>query len=144
MKTMVEVSTNRISSGQSEPAMSINKIDPVYKGSSFYMNKALTGFIIDAFDKIIIFIEGMANGPLQHVWNNVMSVPSSMGKILYNSDLIFENRLYPKFTQYGGLHIITLRVPLDMYLANPRAYIEGYIPLPCWKVNFYNHNLEQL
>ncbi|KAJ9598952.1 hypothetical protein L9F63_010546 [Diploptera punctata] len=133
VRTMVEDNLSRETSPLSLKPEMFNEKDLNKDDIPIYMRNTLTGFIIDSFDKIIIFIEGLANGPLQHVWNNVISMPTEMGKVLYNSDLVFDSRLYSEFLPYGGLHIITLRIPLDIYLVNPKTFVPGYIPQLCWK-----------
>ncbi|XP_069668888.1 uncharacterized protein [Periplaneta americana] len=101
--------------------------------TSQYKKKALTGFVIDNFDKIIIFIEGEMNGSLQIIWSTVMTLPREKGYLLHDSSLVFENRLYADFISYGGFHVVNLRAPLNMYLANPKTYMEGNIPVHTWK-----------
>nr|CAD7405293.1 unnamed protein product [Timema cristinae] len=94
---------------------------------------ALTGFVIDSLNKILIFLEGCSSSGLQDIWHTIMRLPQSKGKTLYNSSLCFEKKLYGDFLNFGGILMITLQEPLDKHLVTYTSYLRGNIPAPCWQ-----------
>lgn len=69
----------------------------------------LTGFAIENCEKSYIFLEGLSNGYLLKIWENVKKLPIQHKCIYYNSSYVFFTRLYEDFILLGGIIHIKLR-----------------------------------
>lgn len=105
--------------------------------SSMFYTEALTGFMIDNGSTYAIFLEGIANGFIRDIWNQIMDANHHILKAFYNSDFCFEKRLYTEFFKFGGIYTINLKMPLERILNQCGIYLEGNVPVPCWQVIFY-------
>lgn len=104
--------------------------------SCFFKNgdEYLSGFIIDDVGSFAFFLEGVFEHKIGMVWKQYRKYPADEIIIYFNSDSVFEERLYTAFSGYRGFCIITLQKPLRDILAQEAFYVEGNVPLPCWQV----------
>ncbi|KAK9688200.1 hypothetical protein QE152_g35733 [Popillia japonica] len=79
------------------------------------------------------FLEGVFEHKIGMVWKQYRKYPADEIIIYFNSDSVFEERLYTAFSGYRGFCIITLQKPLRDILAQEAFYVEGNVPLPCWQ-----------
>uniref|UniRef100_T1I948 Uncharacterized protein n=1 Tax=Rhodnius prolixus TaxID=13249 RepID=T1I948_RHOPR len=118
---------------------------PVKKGENYLekteLKHLITGFTVDTLDAFLFFAEGLAEDISAEVWNIVFSLQTSQGFVLYNSDLSFGQRLYEDFVSIGGIYVITLGVPWHRLFADPKIFLEGYIPAPAWRALLALKNL---
>ncbi|KAF2897906.1 hypothetical protein ILUMI_08276 [Ignelater luminosus] len=101
--------------------------------SSVFYAEALTGFMIDNGSTYAFFLEGIANGFIRDIWNQIMDAHHHILKTFYNSDFCFEKRLYTEFFKFGGIYTINLKLPLEQILNQCGIYLEGNVPIPCWQ-----------
>lgn len=94
----------------------------------------LSGFIIDDGNCFILYVEGHSNGYILSLVHQISTFNYSTGKVFYNSDYLFEERLYMAFHKYGGFFTVTLKVPLVDIFAQRKMYLEGNVPYYCLKV----------
>lgn len=95
----------------------------------------ITGFMIDNGDSLTIFVEGLSTGFILSIENiTITDYEVTRGKFFFNTDTVFEKRLYNAFIR-EGLSIITLRIPFYDILRDPQVYLKGNIPLTCLEVN---------
>ncbi|KAK9880987.1 hypothetical protein WA026_014335 [Henosepilachna vigintioctopunctata] len=94
----------------------------------------LTGFMIDNGLEIYFFIEGLRHGFILEIWNMIHKVNPYVARVFFNSENEYLNRIYDGFISTGLLKI-TLKKSLQSIFNEQCIYIEGSIPLPCYKVN---------
>ena len=89
----------------------------------------LTGFQVEDSDRHIIVLEGLRNGGVKTLWENLPrhhSQDENLIKMFYNSEYEFSQRLY------GSLDVdlpnIKLFRPLKEIIQQSFIYIQGYIP----------------
>ncbi|XP_024946048.1 uncharacterized protein LOC112495130 [Cephus cinctus] len=99
--------------------------------NSMDFTAVLTGYTIDTINEIFIFLEGPANSYLLTIWNKVMHLPLTDGRVLFQSDFIFLTRLYSKFISLGGVYTLTLDDSIEDLLKNVAFYVDGKFPEPC-------------
>lgn len=97
-----------------------------------------SGFVIDCVDKILIYIE---SNLLEQVWESVLMTDPAKGRILFDSSLVFLNRLYKDFLPYGGFYFITLREELEVIVSKPKTHIEDSVPFLAKKALISLHRL---
>lgn len=95
--------------------------------------KALSGFLLDDWNSFIFFLEGPSNGYILELIHKVSGLNSTTAKVFYNSEYLFEDRLFPTFFKNCGLVVITLKLPLVDIFMQEKTYIEGNVPVHCFK-----------
>lgn len=98
-------------------------------------SNVLTGFIIDNRDSIMMYVEGTTVGQIPNIWYLLTSYSTEALKVHYNSQLIFEKRLYDRFIPFGGILQIQLVQPIQLLLGNSHFYVKGNVPLGCYVVS---------
>lgn len=95
----------------------------------------ITGFVIDNGDSLTIFVEGLSTGFILNIESiTITDYEVGRGKFFFNTDTVFEKRLYNTFIGHG-LSIITLRIPFYNILNDQRVYLKGNVPPACLEVN---------
>ncbi|KAK4882063.1 hypothetical protein RN001_005382 [Aquatica leii] len=97
------------------------------------LNSVITGFILNNTQSYAFFIEGLMNGLINKIWTQIQDSKTSLMKLFYNSDYLFENRMYQELIRFGGLYLINLSIPLFDILNQELLYLEGNVPTPCWE-----------
>lgn len=95
----------------------------------------ITGFLIDNGTEVHMFVEGISHGYILEVWNKIHRINTTVAKVFLNSETEFEKRMYERL-MVVGIYTISLKVPLGDILANQNIYVQGVIPVPCFKVHF--------
>ncbi|XP_018330032.1 uncharacterized protein LOC108740271 isoform X2 [Agrilus planipennis] len=103
------------------------------ESSNVEVDDAVTGFLLDNGATCLIYLEGSQLGIITHFWQRVMTCPAKTAAIFFNSQALYQRRVYSEFLKYGGLYVITLKVPLQKILSQIRIHITGNVPTPCWK-----------
>lgn len=103
----------------------------------------LTGFLIDCVDKVVIYVESSSLGSIKQIWMNISSMGIAQGHILYDSSLMFLNRLHQPHFRYGYFYTIALRESPQIILSKVNTYQQGNIPIPAWKSLINLHKLTQ-
>ncbi|KAF5290138.1 hypothetical protein FQR65_LT11650 [Abscondita terminalis] len=96
------------------------------------LRPAVTGFILNNATSYAFFIEGMNNSLITDIWTKIKDSQKSLMKIFYNSNFLFERRIYPEFLKFGGVYVINLQKSLFDILNQNLLYLEGSVPTPCW------------
>lgn len=119
---------------ESYPTQSIQQILSAFRVRVKIPNQqnldVLTGFhLLDG--KIHLFIlEGLADHGLKRLWESYQSSVSTSDraecKVLYDSQLLFRNRLYADLETL--LYHVHLFMPVSLLLRHPALYVRGAVP----------------
>ncbi|KAH1026821.1 hypothetical protein HUJ05_000437 [Dendroctonus ponderosae] len=93
----------------------------------------LTGFVIDNGNAFVLYVEGPAVGLILNLWQDLELFTPEDGKVFFNTDQTYENRLYNIGSKWTGFYVINMKIPLECIFKNPTIYIKGNTPLPCQK-----------
>lgn len=102
------------------------------KGMLQDSDDVITGFSIDNGKEVHIFVEGISYGYILEVWNKIHKVNTFTAKVFLNSETEFEKRMYQNF-MVVGIYPITLKMSLEKIFQNQDIYVQGMIPIPCFK-----------
>ncbi|GJQ72731.1 hypothetical protein Trydic_g1388 [Trypoxylus dichotomus] len=111
----------------------LNKADSEYVNFAMNDEGYLSGFVIDDGGTFVFFLEGIYQHKLVWLWKKYHKYPPEEMTIYFNSDFVYEERLYKAFLTLRGLCIITLQKPLRDILAQNAFYLEGNVPIPAWQ-----------
>ncbi|XP_044262940.1 uncharacterized protein LOC123010264 isoform X2 [Tribolium madens] len=95
--------------------------------------QVLSGFCIDDSNSFIFYIEGPSNGYFLEVVHQISGLNYSTAKVFYNSEYLFEKRLFQTFFKNCGFLLINLKLPLVEIFRQEKTYIEGNVPVHCFK-----------
>lgn len=90
----------------------------------------VTGFLLDNGNNYAFFVEGFSHGFILNAWHIVDHCTPQEAKVFFNTDHIFERRLYTHFLG-EGLFTITLKIPLYNILAKYELYLRKNVPESC-------------
>ncbi|XP_060533724.1 uncharacterized protein LOC132706411 [Cylas formicarius] len=93
----------------------------------------LTGFVIDNGLSCFVFVEGPSFGHLLNIWREIERAPVTSARVFFDSNTVFERRLYNSCDTPFGLHIVILKRPLREILKNKHVYVRSNLPAPCLK-----------
>ncbi|KAL1505402.1 hypothetical protein ABEB36_004976 [Hypothenemus hampei] len=91
----------------------------------------LTGFVIDNGSTFVFYIEGDSVGYILNLCRNFEGLKN--GKVFFNSDQAYEDRLYPICNKWMGFYFINMKVPLQQIINKPKLYVKGNVPILCQK-----------
>ncbi|XP_014254927.1 uncharacterized protein LOC106669749 isoform X2 [Cimex lectularius] len=89
----------------------------------------ITGFLIDNFNSSLLVLEGVDKLTFNNSLLDVMVLPTSEGQVIYNSNLLFNQRSYKDFIKTGGIYIITLKRPFIELLHKKLLRKKGNCPV---------------
>ncbi|KAK6629514.1 hypothetical protein RUM43_003331 [Polyplax serrata] len=110
-----------------------NNMGTVCSSESSSPTTQITGFFVESKNKSLVFVEGSPFGGIQQVWAVLSFLKPSQGHVLYDSSLVFTERLYQNFLKYGGFFKVNLQKDAEMIQTKPRR--SGQVPIPeqAWK-----------
>lgn len=131
LNEILEYNQNQITGAKEAVVPDFNKMDDCFfiDGTSY-----LTGFVIDNGGSIGFFLEGVMLHQIGYIWRKYKFSSPDDVTVYFNTDLVFEDRLYSAFLPLRGIYVITLQKPLRDILNNELLYVEGNVPTPCWEV----------
>lgn len=94
----------------------------------------LTGFFLDNGNNFIVYVEGHSVGFILNLWQDLEKLKPCQGRVFFNTDQVYENRLYNVCSKWSGFYFITMKIPLQLIVKKPKLYVEGQTPLLCQKV----------
>ncbi|KAL1140937.1 hypothetical protein AAG570_000865 [Ranatra chinensis] len=95
--------------------------------------RLVTGFMVDCIEVTVMAIEGLATFSMPFLFSNIIQMHPKQGRMLYNSDILFTQRLYPELLTVSCVYAITLSQTLSSLVRHRRAYSDGSLPRPAWK-----------
>ncbi|KAF6203959.1 hypothetical protein GE061_002297 [Apolygus lucorum] len=96
----------------------------------------LSGFTIGFDDLSIMMVEGLNDYTFPEAMKDVFFLPTSYGRVLYDDQLIFTQRLYQDFFPIGGFYITESKTSIDDIMYNRKTYLRGNIPIPAKRALF--------
>lgn len=99
----------------------------------------ITGFVIEDDYCVICFFEGITQGFISNIIYFIKSKIEN-GKLFYNSDLIFEKRLYGSFVSTNGVYEVVLKGLLQDILSKQLVYVRFNLPILCLQVRTLQSN----
>lgn len=90
----------------------------------------LTGFLLDNGNSFAMFIEGPSSGFILNAWHLVNHISAQEAKVFFNTESVFEKRLYQQFLE-KGVFTVTLKLPLFNILSKYELYQKRNVPVPC-------------
>lgn len=94
----------------------------------------ITGFIFHDGNNTLAFFEGESNGYISNILHFMKILKAKTEKIFFNTNLLFEERLYNKFISYNGIYKIVLNEPLKDILLKQLIFVRYNLPILCLQV----------
>lgn len=101
----------------------------------------LTGFFLDNGNDFIVYVEGHSVGFILNLWRDLDRLKPYVGRVFFNTDQVYENRLYNLCSKWSGFYFVTMKIPLQLIVKQPKLYVEGLAPLLCQKVGRFDVSL---
>lgn len=106
-----------------------------HKGSIYSLEASkktqMTGFLINCINKILIFVEGSLYGSIQQIWAVLSCMKPQQGHVLYDSSLVFTERLYSNFFKCGDFLKVNLQMDLET-CSKSLAHYKVFTPKLAW------------
>lgn len=94
----------------------------------------ITGFVIDFGENFIMYFEGLEKGFIENLCYQISMLNKIAAKIFFDSELLFNKRVYTDLIPYGAVYVVTIQSSLKFVSINKDMFLDGVHSEDCRKV----------